>query len=169
MVVNDTWRHLECVCIDSLSDSGQVCGSGRLTAAHKRGPSNLLSPLPPETKAELEDLMADIKKLANKIRSKLKSEYESSVAFSSGWTQNQSLHDAPQNSAKDRLVSNVIKAKCLNMSTFDLVFHHHLLFLHWSKRNKTEDKWRSYRDQQRTIKTRPYVTFQLKIESWRYM
>lgn len=28
-----------------------------------------------ETKAELEDLMADIKKLANKIRSKLKSEY----------------------------------------------------------------------------------------------
>lgn len=29
----------------------------------------------PETKAELEDLMADIKKLANKIRSKLKSEY----------------------------------------------------------------------------------------------
>lgn len=35
----------------------------------------LISGLPPETKAELEDLMADIKKLANKIRSKLKSEY----------------------------------------------------------------------------------------------
>lgn len=38
------------------------------------------SPLPSspsETKAELEDLMADIKKLANKVRSKLKSEYRS--------------------------------------------------------------------------------------------
>lgn len=33
----------------------------------------LLSPFSSETKAELEDLMADIKKLANKIRSKLKS------------------------------------------------------------------------------------------------
>lgn len=32
-----------------------------------------------ETKAELEDLMADIKKLANKVRSKLKSEYSSSI------------------------------------------------------------------------------------------
>lgn len=82
-VVNDTWSHLECVCIDSVPDTGQVCGSGRLTAVHKRGPSNLLSPLLAETKAELEDLMADIKKLANKIRSKLKSEYESPVAFSS--------------------------------------------------------------------------------------
>lgn len=28
-----------------------------------------------ETKADLEDLMAEIKKLANKVRSKLKSEY----------------------------------------------------------------------------------------------
>lgn len=34
-----------------------------------------MSHLPSETKAELEDLMADIKKLANKVRSKLKSEY----------------------------------------------------------------------------------------------
>lgn len=32
-----------------------------------------MSPLSSETKAELEDLMADIKKLANKVRSKLKS------------------------------------------------------------------------------------------------
>lgn len=79
-VVNDTWGHLECVWIDSIPDTGHVCGSGRLTAAHERGPSNLLSPLLAETKAELEDLMADIKKLANKIRSKLKSEYDSSVA-----------------------------------------------------------------------------------------
>lgn len=35
----------------------------------------LLSHLLSETKAELEDLMADIKKLANKVRSKLKSGY----------------------------------------------------------------------------------------------
>lgn len=34
-----------------------------------------------ETKAELEDLMADIKKLANKIRSKLKSEYFFFLSF----------------------------------------------------------------------------------------
>lgn len=34
-----------------------------------------------ETKAELEDLMADIKKLANKIRSKLKSEYFFVLSF----------------------------------------------------------------------------------------
>lgn len=74
---------MECVCIDSVHDTGQVCGSRRLTTAHKRGPANHLSPLLAETKAELEDLMADIKKLANKIRSKLKSEYESAVAFSS--------------------------------------------------------------------------------------
>ena len=32
-------------------------------------------PTPPETKQELEDLTADIKKTANKVRSKLKSEY----------------------------------------------------------------------------------------------
>lgn len=79
-VINDTWIHLECVLIDLLHDAGRVCGSGRLTSPHKRGPSNLLSPLLPETKAELEDLMADIKKLANKIRSKLKS--ESPIRFS---------------------------------------------------------------------------------------
>lgn len=78
-VVDDTCSHLECVCIDPVSDAGRVCGNGRLA-----GPSNLLSPLLPETKAELEDLMADIKKLANKIRSKLKSKYASSLAFSSG-------------------------------------------------------------------------------------
>lgn len=83
-VVDDTCSHLECVCIDPVSDACRVCGNGRLTAAQKPGPSNLLSPLLPETKAELEDLMADIKKLANKIRSKLKSEYESLFSFSSG-------------------------------------------------------------------------------------
>lgn len=80
-VVDDTCGHLDRVCIDPVSDA---CGNGRSTAAHKPGPSNLLSPLLPETKAELEDLMADIKKLANKIRSKLKSEYAPSFAFSSG-------------------------------------------------------------------------------------
>lgn len=35
----------------------------------------LLFPFSPETKEELEELMSDIKKTANKVRSKLKSEY----------------------------------------------------------------------------------------------
>lgn len=48
-----------------------------LQGAKARGPTWLLTSLfalPPETKQELEDLTADIKKTANKVRSKLKGE-----------------------------------------------------------------------------------------------
>lgn len=86
-----TLRVISCVSVLILSlwNCTQVCVSGWV-GTHKCVfiSTNLFSSLlfsslfvfsllSSETKVELEDLMADIKKLANKIRSKLKSEYKS--------------------------------------------------------------------------------------------
>lgn len=55
-------------------------GGGGLGLGPPPAPHLPLCPPPPETKQELEDLTADIKKTANKVRSKLKGEECNSAA-----------------------------------------------------------------------------------------
>lgn len=140
-VISDTCSHLECVCIDPVSDAC-VCGNGRLTAVHKPGPSNLLSPLLPETKAELEDLMADIKKLANKIRSKLKSESRVLVRFQLRLSIKSELRARSRMQETWSALFKYQRSKNVNLRH---CFDYHFLALYWESRNKTENgKLRSY-------------------------
>lgn len=69
--------------INSASQEGAVlsapgpiyCGTGGQILAMSTTHPCLLFSFSSETKEELEELMSDIKKTANKVRSKLKSEY----------------------------------------------------------------------------------------------